>query len=116
VLFPTVSEFPITAEEFTDRLVEVRSGYAEEVSDEAFEAVMAIFRNYGYFTRQSRIHTKDIVGLAELMKSILLRYHGIDHPMQEAIDTIIEITDMPELNSPVDDDPELLEEFSFEQE
>lgn len=91
--FGHTSDLPHDNNSLQEKLKNVRTQYAEEVSDEALEAVLSICRNYGLLTRSDKLYMKDIVALSETIKSILLRYCNIDHPMQKIIDEAVKLED-----------------------
>lgn len=94
IKFPNSPEnIPIDATALKERMDSVRIEYAEEVSDEALEAMLSIFKSYGFYTREDKMHIKDIVGISEMIKSSLFRYCNIEHPMQKVIDEVIEINE-----------------------
>jgi hypothetical protein len=105
IKFPGVSDLPLDQNEFIERVHSIRTEYAEEAAEEAFEAVLMIARNYGFLTRQDKFNVKDMVAMSDTIFSSLLRYADVHHPMQDVIDQVIEITDdrdLPEA-SPLED-------------
>lgn len=98
ILFPKPDfDFMPTDEiSMRERIETVRTSYAEEVSDEALEACMSIFKNYGFYTRPDKHNMKDIVAISEIIKSTLLRYNDIEHPLQKVVDEVIQLEDVAE--------------------
>ena len=100
--FPKKNDLPSTAEEAKERLLEVRSRFALDISTDIFETVISEMMNYGIKVRTDDIYQKDLVFLAESLNSILLRYVGGKHDFQEIAEKLINIEDEDE----EDDDKE----------
>lgn len=91
--FPKKNDLPLTTEEATEKLLEVRSKFALDISSDIFETVISEMMNYGIKVRTDDIYQKDLVFLAESLNSILLRYVGGKHDFQEIVEKLINIED-----------------------
>jgi hypothetical protein len=109
IKFPGVSDLPLDQSEFVERVSSIRTEYAEEAAEEAFEAVLTIARNYGFLTRHDKMNIKDMVALSDTILSTLLRYANLPHPLQDVFDKVIEIED----DRPTPEDA-MLEEYAVE--
>jgi hypothetical protein len=94
--FPNKNDLPSTAEEAKEKLLEVRSRFALDISSDIFETVISEMMNYGIKVRTDDIYQKDLVFLAESLNSILLRYVGGKHDFQEIAEKLINIEDEEE--------------------
>jgi hypothetical protein len=91
--FPKKHDLPSTVEEAKEKLLEVRSRFALDISSDIFETVVSEMMNYGIKVRTDDIYQKDLVFLAESLNSILLRYVGGKHDFQEIAEKLINIED-----------------------
>jgi hypothetical protein len=91
--FPNKNTLPSTVEEAKEKLLEVRSRFALDISSDIFETVVSEMMNYGIKVRTDDIYQKDLVFLAESLNSILLRYVGGKHDFQEIAEKLINIED-----------------------
>ncbi len=100
ILFPKpdfdFDRMPTDEMSMREKIETVKTTYAEEVSDEALEACMMIFKNYGFYTRPDKHNMKDIVAISEIIKSTLLRYNDIEHPLQKVVDEVIQLEEIAE--------------------
>ena len=94
--FPNKNMLPSTTEEAKERLLEVRSRFALDISTDIFETVISEMMNYGIKVRTDDIYQKDLVFLAESLNSILLRYVGGKHDFQEIAEKLINNEDEEE--------------------
>lgn len=94
--FPKNNNLPSTTEEAKEKLLEVRSRFALDISSDIFETVVSEMMNYGIKVRTDDIYQKDLVFLAESLNSILLRYVGGKHDFQEIAEKLINIEDEEE--------------------
>lgn len=115
IKFPGVSALPLNQNEASERIELIRREYVETATEECVDAVIAIARNYNFFTNQNKINMNDIQAIGEMITSALLRYSGIDHPGQEIVDTIMFFDDDEETVATVSG-PLSLDDFTIEQE
>ena len=63
--------------------------------------VLAKCQIAGYTMLESAANVRDAVMISEAIKSMLLRSQGINHPIQEFVDDVIDLDDIPEEKLPV---------------
>jgi hypothetical protein len=88
-----IDDLPSTAEEAKERLLEVRSRFALDISSSILDTVISEMINYGIKVRTDDIYQKDLVFLAESLNSILLRYVGAKHDFQDIAEKIVDLDD-----------------------
>jgi hypothetical protein len=104
--FPKKHDLPSTVEEAKEKLLEVRSRFALDISSDIFETVVSEMMNYGIKVRTDDIYQKDLVFLAESLNSILLRYVGGKHDFQEIAEKLINIEDEDATEETTEEDEE----------
>jgi hypothetical protein len=104
--FPKKHDLPSTVEEAKEKLLEVRSRFALDISSDIFETVVSEMMNYGIKVRTDDIYQKDLVFLAESLNSILLRYVGGKHDFQEIAEKLINIEDENATEETTEEDEE----------
>ena len=104
--FPKKHDLPSTVEEAKEKLLEVRSRFALDISSDIFETVVSEMINYGIKVRTDDIYQKDLVFLAESLNSILLRYVGGKHDFQEIAEKLINIEDEDATEETTEEDEE----------
>ena len=78
-----------------------RAYYAELTADEIMGFVLAKCQLAGYTMLESPANVRDAVMVSEAIKSMLMRSQGISHPVQEFVDDVIDLDDIPEEKLPV---------------
>jgi hypothetical protein len=78
-----------------------RAYYAELTADEIMGFVLAKCQIAGYTMLESPENVRDAVMISEAIKSMLLRSQGINHPIQEFVDDVIDLDNIPEEKLPV---------------
>lgn len=80
-----------------------KSYYAELIADDLMGLILAKCEIAGYRVLESESNVRDAVMISESIKSMLLRSMGIGHPLQEFVDSEIDLDDIPESRIPVSD-------------
>ena len=78
-----------------------RAYYAELTADEIMGFVLAKCQIAGYSMLESPANVRDAVMVSVAIKSMLMRSQGINHPVQEFVDDVIDLDDIPEEKLPV---------------
>lgn len=86
--------FPHNIQESVEHIEAVRRDYCDEVSADAFEAMISVISNYGIQgTKLSDEHIKDVVFLEETVKAFIYRYKKLHHPFHDIIEASITLPD-----------------------
>lgn len=78
----------LNSEETKKMTQQVRMEFCEEITEMAFEQVMAVIHSYGSFSDPSRIKGEDCYMITEAIQAALFRYYNIPHPFHEISDNI----------------------------
>ena len=90
-----------TIEKAVEEAETARAYYAELTADEIMGFVLAKCQLAGYTMLESPANVRDAVMVSEAIKSMLMRSQGISHPVQEFVDDVIDLDDLPEEKLPV---------------
>lgn len=90
-----------TIEKAVEEAETARAYYAELTADEIMGFVLAKCQLAGYTMLESPANVRDAVMVSEAIKSMLMRSQGISHPVQEFVDDVIDLDDIPEEKLPV---------------
>jgi hypothetical protein len=100
IRFPKTPEAAIVDNiaEFNENFTIVRLEKDTEIADELYEISLNVLQSYGFFHNTKRANIKDLMFLPEVFKSAMLRYSGIDYPLQQFVDKYFQIEgeDYPE--------------------
>jgi hypothetical protein len=96
------SELPLTHELAAATIKDVKSYYNAEALEFVMEVTMQTINNCGYLSDGRRVNTKDLMLLELAIESILHRYQGLDHPLHETVEGLIQIQE-------ADDDSDFIE-------
>ena len=97
--FPKKSELPLTDEEAKQKILDVRTQYALDISTNILDSIVSEMINYGIKLRTDGVYQKDLAFLSETLNSILLRYVGGKHDFHEIAEKIINLEDEDEEES-----------------
>ena len=88
--FPGIPVRPITVEDASESIRNIRDVHADDVT----EMVMEVFFRYGeaggFDFSDDALYLKDLALVMQSIKSIMLKYHGLHHPMQEAAEKMFD--------------------------
>lgn len=84
-------ELPKTAEEAEERILEVRTNYVRNVTNNILQGIVSDLNNYGFPIKLEGGHLRDLVMLAEILNSTMFRYINAEHFMHEVVDNVIEL-------------------------
>lgn len=89
IKFPKKTELPVTDEEAKQKVLEVRTQYALDISTNILDSIVSEMINYGIKLRTDGVYQKDLAFLSESLNSTLLRYVGGKHDFHEIAERII---------------------------
>lgn len=98
--FPNKSDLPVTQEEAKQKVLEVRTQYALDISAGILDSIVSEMLNYGIKLRTDGVYQKDLVFLSEALNSTLLRYVGGKHDFQDIAEKVINLEDEDDEESP----------------
>jgi len=90
-----------TIEKAVEEAETARAYYAELTADEIMGFVLAKCQLAGYTMLENEANVRDAVMVSEAIKSMLMRSQGIVHPIQEFVDDVIDLDNIPEEKLPV---------------
>lgn len=94
---PNKDDLPVTHQEATSLVKEVRAEFVQEVAQVILENVAADISRFGFrFDMENRNHQKDWYFLGETIEAVLSRLSNLDHHLHEAIEDAIRFPDEPE--------------------
>lgn len=86
--------FPHNIQESVEHIEAVRRDYCDEISADAFEAIISVINNYGLqAVKLNDEYIKDVVFLEETIKAFVYRYKKLHHPFHDIIDASITLPD-----------------------
>lgn len=107
IVFPKASKIdPGTVEEIKRVALINKKIYCDEVSANIAEEVFGMLARAGIDVRDERF-IKDNILLVEAIESVMLKFMGVDHKLQQVADMIIEVPedmDIPLFELPEEDE------------
>ena len=97
IRFPNKSVLPVTNEEASEKIKEVRDAYVEALAIDIAAEVFSKCVRADFDVTPIDVF-KDVVLVVESIKSLMLKTKGIEHPLQDFAELNIDSEDFAELD------------------
>lgn len=81
----------INAENAIETAKQIRIDLAEDISEFITENIVGMLTPYGILANSNKTDIRDIIMIEQAVASALYRYYGLEHPLHDVTDEVIEL-------------------------